>query len=619
MSLTALALSSWSLPAGLPPGPQSSAVRELRFHLNRLSTLAGSTGGKLQVVAGDRAGDGFSVEIRANRVILRGDNPRGCLNAAYWLLEQLGFCWVAPGPGGVRFVPGKQLAEGSYREAPRFARRTLILGNDALHDDWPEWLEWASRNRLNDIFFHDTPPSRLDRGPATRALTAEGAAADGGGWMLERWDADSESIRASASAAGMSIQFGGHHLSALLERELFATNPEWFPMNDGVRDARYNLCISNEGGIAHLKARARAFFERFAGAAVYHLWADDIRGGGWCECPTCAGMSPSDQALFATNVLAEVLAESVPGARVAHLAYHDTLLPPTNVRPRENVSLLFAPRERCYAHAIGDASCERNVPRYWAPFEGLLPLFANDPARIEVFEYYSDAILFKWLAPPHLSVQPLDAEAYASAGAGNLQNLMVTPRRWLGPPWHAWCMARCAWGSTPGVDDALFEFCAAAYPGRAPEMAEYYRQQERAYRLLLDLHDLVPAMRRDVLDFSSEPIETMRAKVRELSEAAAVFEGLHERIRGFGGDEVAGEVRQAELVWHVVAHLAGRTAAWELSLSGGDSESKAGHIAAAAAHLEWLDDWELSANSPAYANLSRGMLRGMRSFTRALA
>ncbi|MEP7215478.1 MAG: DUF4838 domain-containing protein [Anaerolineaceae bacterium] len=619
MALTALALSSWSLPSGLPPGPQSSAVRELELHLDLLKTPAGSADGELEVVAGDGAGDGFSVELGANRVTLRGDNPRGCLNAAYWLLEQLGFCWVAPGPDGIRFVPGKQLAEGSYREEPRFRRRTLILGNDALHDDWPEWFEWASRNRLNDIFFHDTPPSRLDRGQSPRPSSAADLAADRSGWMLERWDADSAAIRAAASVAGMSIQFGGHHLPALLSRELFATNPEWFPMRDGVRDARYNLCVSSEGGVAHLRIRAQAFFERFAGAAVYHLWADDIRGGGWCECPDCAGMSPSDQALFATNVLADVLAESAPGARIAHLAYHDTLLPPTNVRPRENVSLLFAPRERCYAHAINDASCERNVPQYWAPFEGLLPLFANDPARIDVFEYYSDAILFKWLAPPLLSVQPLDAEAYQSAGAGNLQNLMVTPRRWLGPPWHTWWMARCAWGSAAGVDAALGEFCGAAYPGHSREMADYYREQERAYRLILDLHDLKPTPRRDVLDFSDQPAETLRTKVGELSEAAALFEDLYERILGFGGGELAGEAEQAELVWHVVAHLAGRTAAWELLLRGDNSKSGARHIAAASVHLGWLDEWERSANSPAYANLSRGMLSGMRSFTRALA
>mgnify|MGYP000116381720 CR=1 FL=1 len=180
-------------------------------------------------------------------------------------------------------------------------------------------------------------------------------------------------------------------------------------------------------------------------------------------------------------------------------------------------------------------------------------------------------------------------------------------------------MARCAWNPTADVDEALADFCEAAYPGHGPEMAQHYRDQDGAYRLVLDLHDLVPAPRRDVLDFSSEPSETMRTKVGELSGAAALLGGLYERIRGLGADSVAGELQQAELVWHVVEHLARRMAAWEVSLRDGDPESKAGHAAAAATHLEWLDDWERSANSPAYANLSRAMLGAMRYFTRTLA
>ena len=576
--------------------------------------------GEVEIVAGDSATDGFSLELSATRLTVRGDNPRGCLNGVYWLLEQLGFAWVEPGEGGSRFVPARQLAEGRYRQEPAFARRTLILGNDALHDAWPVWLDWASRNRLNDIFFHDTPPSRLHRGPALRPTTAGEIASDGGGWMFERWDTDSAAIRGAAAAdAGMSIQFGGHHLPALLERDLFATNPEWFPLRNGARDARYNFCVSHEGAVAYLRQSARAFFQRFGGADIYHLWADDIRGGGWCECGGCAAMSPSDQALFATNILAEVLAEAAPGARIAHLAYHDTLLPPSLVRPRDNVSLLFAPRERCYAHAIDDADCERNVPRYWTPFRDLLPLFGNDRARVDVFEYYSDAILFKWLAPPLLSVQPADAAAYARAGAGNLQDLAVSPRPWLGPLLHAWWMAHCAWDPAAPVDAALSQFCTAAYPAHSHEMADYYRDQDRAYRLILDLHDLAPAAGRDVLDFSTQPPETMHTKVAELAEAAALLGQLHERIRGLNAGDLSGELQQAELVWRLAEHLAHRMAAWELSLSGGGSAARAGHLAAATALLQWLEEWERSRNQPAYANLSRRLLRAMRSHTESLA
>ena len=622
MALSPALLASWDVPSDLPPGPLATAAHELALHLAKVAPIPGDRiAGQFVFIAGDAPGDGFLVVVAPGQIELRGDSPRGCLNAVYWLLEQLGFAWLEPGPLGERFVPDHELLEGEHRQDPAFARRTLVLGNDALHDQWPAWLQWASRNRLNDIFFHDTPPSRFDRGPAIRPVSAEDIAADGGGWLFERWDVDSPAIRAAASEAGMTIQFGGHHLAALLEREQFALHPDWFPMRNGVRDARYNLCVSSEGGVAHLRSRAREFFARFAGAAVYHLFADDIRGGGWCECGPCAAVSPSDQALQATNILAEVLAELVPNARIAYLAYHDTLLPPTEVRPRENVSLLFAPRERCYAHAINDPACERNVPQYWAPFMDLRPLFANDPARIDIFEYYSDAILFKWLAPPLLGVQPLDAAAYAAAGAGNLQNLMVSPRPWIGPPWHAWWMARCAWDPALTSKAALAQFCAGAYPGHAQQLAAYYQDQESACQKVLDLHDLQPALRRDVLDFSSEPRETMRAKVADLADAALLFDELHRRIRDLAAPGLASETQQAELQWRLVAHLAHRMAAWRLSLGedGAGGGEQAQHSTEASTHLAWLEEWERASNPPAYANLSRPMLNTMRHYTRALA
>ena len=169
------------------------------------------------------------------------------------------------------------------------------------------------------------------------------------------------------------------------------------------------------------------------------------------------------------------------------------------------------------------------------------------------------------------------------------------------------------------VDAALSQFCTAAYPAHSQQMADYYRDQDRAYRLILDLHDLAPAARRDVLDFSHQPPETMHTKVAELAESAALLGQLHERIRGLNAGDLSGELQQAELVWRLAEHLAHRMAAWELSLSGGGSAARAGHLAAATAHLQWLEEWERSRNQPAYANLSRRLLRAMRSHTESLA
>jgi hypothetical protein len=589
------------------------AAEELRLHLTSAGGAAGCEG-DIRLAAGEGASDGFTIEATDGSISVEGDNPRGALNGVYWLLEQLGFAWVEPGLDGAAFNQGRTLAPGRYGEQPSFARRTLILGQDALHDDWPAWLEWASRNRLNDVFFHDTPPSRLVRTRA-RPKTAQALAADRGGWLFERWDADGQAIREDARRRGLTLQFGGHHLPALVRRALFDEHPDWFPLRQGARDSRYNLCISSAGAVDQLRRGAEAFYARFPGADVYHLWADDIRGGGWCECDGCRGLSPSDQALAATNTVAETLERLVPGARIAHLAYHDTVQPPSRVQPAANVLCLWAPRERCYAHGIADASCAMNRDEYWRPFRGLLDVFGNDPARVQVFEYYSDAILFKGLAPTHLAVLPADAAAYSGSSA-NIQDLMVGDRPWVGPPWHAWWFARCAWRASANLRVELDRFCAAAFPDNAAAMVGYYRAQEDAYRLFLDLHDLRRHLHRDVLDYSDAPRSTLSVKAAEAIKAAAGLGHAGASLASLSASSPAESARlereraQASAVAAASAHLAQRTAAWDAALAGQVDRALA-RLAEAERHLDALDSWDSRWNTPAYAVITSGMRRGM--------
>ena len=595
------------------------AAAELRLHVAMVPRDTTGASGAIFVAAGTSRSDGFSAEVAEDRIELRGDSPRGALNAIYWLLEQAGFSWVEPGDEGICLRRGSGLAPGTYREEPAFVRRTLILGQDAFTDDWAAWMEWASRNRLNDLFFHDTPPSRWERPDSVRPSDPD-ALAGAGGWLFERWDADGPAIVAAASERAMGLQFGGHHLPAMLPRAQFEKHPERFTMRGGVRDARYNLCTSDAGARAELAANAARFFERFGGASVYHLWADDIRGGGWCDCPACAHLSPSDQALRATNVVAEVLAARYPDAKLAYLAYHDTVEPPAQVRPIANVVALWAPRERCYAHDIADPECTRNVREYWQPYQGVLALFDNDRERVCVFEYYSDAILFKGLAPTHLRVLAGDVRAYAP-GAHNLQNLMVSNRPWVGLPWNAWWMARSAWDAGAEREAALTQFCEGAFPGASVQIRALYAEQERAYRLFLDLHDLEPPTSGDVLDFSDRPRRTLGAKAPELLEAALILRRVVSAMQALAGGEVAENGRlgrekvQAAAVAAIAEHIAQRVAAWD-AIQDGLRPLAAEHLSKAQSALAQFEAWDAEHTPVAFANISRGMLRGMHRQTR---
>jgi len=78
----------------------------------------------------------------------------------------------------------------------------------------------------------------------------------------------------------------------------------------------------------------------------YFYWIDD--GMPMCRCPKCRGYSDSDQALIFANHLWRAIRGVDPRARLAHLAYANTLEPPKQVRPAPGIFLEFAPIERRY-------------------------------------------------------------------------------------------------------------------------------------------------------------------------------------------------------------------------------------------------------------------------------
>ena len=380
MPLTANDLANWSVETAEDSPVLAHASDEWRLAL--AFRTAGGGAGTLRLEI-DATTPGVAIDADQDRVTIRARTPRLVLDGVYTLFDRLGCVFPAPGmPAAWRGAP--PLQPGTTSHTPTFPRRTIILGQDAFHDDWPAWIEWASRNRCNDIFFHDTPPSRWHR-EAPRPASAAALAADGGSWLFELWEADGADIAAEANKRGMTIQFAGHHLAALLPRDLFDSHPDWFPLRNGVRDSRYNICLATTDAQSALGEAATAFVRRFPGADTYHLWADDIRGGGWCECEGCRNLTPTDQALRATNIVARAIGAEC-GARVPFLAYRDTLAPPSTIQPDPNVSLLWAPRERCYAHSIANPACDRNARLYWPQFQALAAAFGNDPSRIDIFE-----------------------------------------------------------------------------------------------------------------------------------------------------------------------------------------------------------------------------------------
>jgi len=528
------------------------AASELQGYLQRISDRApdimptppadGAPHIALQYAAG--AGDGFVRQVAEDGIRLIGRSPRGLLFGVYDLLEELGCRWYYPGAMGER-IPRHltvMLPAGIKDEVPRLAGRGLILGHELYLAEVADWIAWAARNRLNYVFFHPFPPPSW------------------GGQYEKAYQRVRREAAEALRLRSMTLEYGGHLLSTLLPRWLFRRHREAFRFAGSRRTADYNLCPANPFAIATIRQQAARFFEAHPEVDVFHIWPDDIAGGGWCACPTCADLSASDQALLIINEIADVLHELRPDALISFLAYHDTRFAPKVVKPRRNVALLYAPRERCYAHTLNDRACSLNLVDYEPSLRQQVAWFADSGwPEHQVFEYYLDGILFKSMAPPLANLLPADLHVYADAGCQHVGTIITADRPWLTPPVNAFLFAQLAWHPRP-QEELLEDFVANYYGGPVETLLAYQQQLEIAFHLLLDLspEEVQPeessqsALPKDVLDFMEAPLEARRARLAALQQARQHLENaaahLAAAMRPGAGTKPPGRVTRGEVL-----------------------------------------------------------------------
>ncbi len=375
----------------------------------------------VQSAGEDRAPDSFVIDIEKDNIQLAADSAKGILNAVYDLMEQAGFTYLLPGEDG-EWPPEDGLLHlplGRQTHVPRFPYRGVFAQpktNDYPHDDW---LRFYAKLKFNAI------------------------SCRGGDLAL-------------CETLGIRLEIGGHGFSHLLPRELFDEKPELFRMFqpedfNGRRMSDSNICVTNTETREIVKENFREDLAKAAGAYAIHAWADDLPAGGWCLCPTCRSFSPEDQSMLAMRLLAEVCEEEDSGVRIPVIAYHDTMCPGKNIEPAKENFLLFAPRERCYGHALDDENCERNkfycdALRQWREtFDGI------DDSH--TFEYYFDQVLFRGMYPflPQIIID--DMKIYRQHDIKTHLSLQVAGPE-LSPEYNMLIFARAHWNE--GLDANQF-------------------------------------------------------------------------------------------------------------------------------------------------------------------
>ena len=246
--------------------------------------------------------------------------------------------------------------------------------------------------------------------------------------MLGRYG--SAAFREEAAAVGLECEYECHAAASLLQPSLMAKHPDYFAFDLRRRARRNdsNWCVTNP--------QAQALYEKNARELVLALESDTHRYLLWnadspriyCHCPECAKLSPSDQAMLATNLLARAARSVDPQATVPYLAYQELMEPPTVVKPESNVFLEFAPIERCYMHAITDDNCATNR-RTMMNLKRMLDIFPA--ATTHMLEYYLDVSLFSNYRRPAVEVRPSkevmdsDFDFYASLGIRSMTTFAV--------------------------------------------------------------------------------------------------------------------------------------------------------------------------------------------------
>jgi len=329
--------------------------------------LAIGNNSEFEAGSADLIHDSFQLTVSVKGIELFANSAKGVLNGVYYLAEQLGFLFLLPGEAG-EWAPAQvvDLPVGQTLMRPRFPYRGVFWNPLDTHDYTDEeWLRFYAKLKFNAL--------------SDRMVDVQ---------LVEE--------------LGIRLEVGDHGLSHLLPRDMFKEKPELFRMFqpedfNGKRLNDSNVCITNPDARKIIKENFKTLLQSVSGAYGVHAWADDLPAGGWCLCPSCRSFSPADQSMLAMNLLAETARECQSAVRVANIAYHDTLYPGVNISPAPECFLVFAPRERCYGHALDDPKCARN--RYYldalkAWREKFNAIFDN-----HTFEYYFDQILFRGIYP----------------------------------------------------------------------------------------------------------------------------------------------------------------------------------------------------------------------------
>jgi hypothetical protein len=284
-------------------------------------------------------------------------------------------------------------------------RGVVLVPADLTLSDWPERAKKAGLTTIG--IHHQNSPQIVI------------------GWI--KTDAGQRFLDA-CKRLGVQVEYELHAMTELLPRNLFQKNPELFRVDEkGNRNPDANCCPHSERALELIAENAVAIAKVLRPTTGrFFYWGDD--GQPWCSCRECKGLIPSDQALLIENRIVSALRQIDPSAKLAHLAYANTLSPPKQVKPEQGLFLEYAPIRRRYDIPYNQQN-NSEQPDALSALDANLKVFPADTTQ--VLEYWLDVSRFSgWKRPAvklpwRRDVLESDTATYGSRGIRHITSFAV--------------------------------------------------------------------------------------------------------------------------------------------------------------------------------------------------
>lgn len=298
------------------------------------------------------------------------------------------------------------------------------------------------------------------------------------------------------------IEDGGHMTfgRAVPVKEYGKTHPEYFALVDGKRQTNAKIihhCITNPKVKELLYLYICRYFERYGEETVSWNFGAPDSMTGWCQCENCrkldndAKINVSRRFHSVTQEIARRVWDKYPKAKLWTWAYWNYREIPEGVEIDPRTYVYFCAHGRCYAHALDDPSCARNVEVY-----NLLKRWMKISKRIFIYEY-DTAVPYG--SQPYEEVLLKDLRLYKKLGLlGRKEEIryphmkFLLPQHkknkwqslyWMRSKWQYWYLfGRGMWDPEINLEKSLEEIESVFYGKTYPAMKKYHAFRRKLWR-----------------------------------------------------------------------------------------------------------------------------------------